>query len=126
MEGSLYLEGLLRRGMKRRENKETADPILEEAMMFSSMVGVEILSDVGQTNERVDALLLEMSEGLAKVQLNINKVDRRFTELDHRIEVLEESRRYYQEFLVADAGRHQTLQWEIGVLRTRCGLVWTN
>ena len=120
MEGSPYLEGLLHRGFKRRKNKETANPILEEAMMFTSMVRVEVLSDVGQTNERVDTLSLEMSEGLAKAQLNINKVDRQFTELDHWMEVLEESRRHYQEFLAADVGRHQTLQWEIGVLQTRC------
>ena len=51
--------------------------------MFTSMVGVEVLSDMGQTNKRVDALLLETSEGLAKAQLNINKVDRQFTKLDH-------------------------------------------
>ena len=110
MEGSLYLESLLWQGMKRHENKETANLILEELMMFTLMVGVEILSDMGQTNERVDALSLEMLEGLAKVQLNINKVDRRFTELDHRAEVLEESRRHYQEHLAADVGRHQTIQ----------------
>ena len=83
MEGSPYLEALLKRGFKRRENKETADPILEEAMMFTSMVGVEVLSDMGETNERVDALSLETSEGLAKAQLHINKVDRQFTKLDH-------------------------------------------
>ena len=92
MEGSPYLESLLKRGFKRRENKETADPILEEAMMFTSMVGVEILNNVGQTNERVDALSLEMSEGLAKAQLNINKVDRKWVEVDHQVEVLKESR----------------------------------
>ena len=64
---------------------------------------------------------------LAKAQLNINKVDRQFTELDHRTEVLEELRRHYQEFLAVDAGRHQTLQQEIRVLRTRCdGLVRKN
>ena len=96
-------------------------------MILTLMVGVEVLSDMGQMNERVDALSLETSEGLAKAQLNINKVDRRFTELDHQMELLEESRRHYQEFLVADEGRHQTLQREVGVLWTRCdGLVQTN
>ena len=75
MEGSPYLEGLLCQGLKRRENKETANPILEEVMMFTSMVRVEILSDVGQMNERVDAFSLETSESVAKVHTNINKVD---------------------------------------------------
>ena len=117
----------MRRGFKRHENKETTNPILEEAMMFTSMVRVEVLSDVGQMSKRVDALSLETSEGLAKVQLNINKVDRQFTKLDHRTEVLEELRRHYQNFLVAEEGRRGTVQWEIGVLWTRCdGLVRTN
>ena len=45
-------------------------------------------------------------------------------EVDYQVEVLEESRRHYQEFLVANTGHHQTLQQEVGVLRTRCdGLV---
>ena len=88
---------------------------------------MEVLSNVGQTNERVDVLSLETSEGLVKAQLNINKVDRWFTKLDHQVEVLEESRRHYQQFLAVDKGRHQTLQQEISMLRTRCdGLVWMN
>ena len=127
MEGSPYLEALLKRGFRRCKNKETTDPILEEAMMFTSMVGVEMMSDVGQANERVDALSLEMSEGLAKAQLNINKVDRKWVEVDHWVEVLEESRRHYQQFLAANEGRRQTVQQELGMLRTQCdGLVRTN
>lgn len=60
-------------------------------MMYTAMVGVKMMSDVGQMNERVDALSLEMLESVVKCHININKVDRRFTELDHRTEVLEES-----------------------------------
>ena len=121
------MEALLHRSFKRQENKETTDPILEESMMYMVMVGVEVLSDMGQTNERVDALSLETSEGLAKAQLNINKVDRQFTELDHHTEVLEESCHHYQEFLLAHDQCQRTQDREIGVLRTRCdGLVWTD
>ena len=96
-------------------------------MMYTSMVRVGVLSDIGNTNERVDVLSLEMSEGLAKAQLNINKVNRKFVEVDHCVEVLKELRRHYQQFLVADKGRRSTVQRKLGVLRTRCdGLVWTN
>ena len=43
------------------------------------------------------------------------------------MEVLEESRRHYQQFLAVDEGRRSTVQQELGVLQTRCdGLVWTN
>ena len=95
--------------------------------MFTSMVGVEVLSDVGNTNERVDALSLETSEGLVKAQLNTNKVDYRLREVDHQVEILEESRRHYQQFLVVDKGRRSMVQQELGVLRTWCdGLVRPN
>ena len=63
----------------------------------------------------------------AKAQLNINKVDWKFVDVDHQVEVLEESRRHYQGFLAADKGKQQTVQRELSVLRTRCdGLVRTN
>ena len=95
--------------------------------MYTVMVGMEVLSNVGQMNKRADALLLEMLEGLAKAQLNINKVDRQFTELDHRMEVLEESHRHYQQFLLIYDQCQRTQDREIGVLRTRCdGLVRTD
>ena len=127
IEGSPYLEALLKRGFWRRENRETTNPILEEAMMFTSMVGVEVLSDVGNTNKRVDALSLETSEGLAKGQLNITKVDQRLGEVDHWVEVLKELRWHYQQFLAVDEGRRSTVQQELGVLQMRCDrLVRTN
>ena len=97
---SPYLEALLQRGLRRRENRETANPILEEAMLFTRMVGVEVIKDIANTNERVDTLSLEMSEGVAKVNTNLNKVDCWVGEVDHQVEILEESCCHYQEFLV--------------------------
>ena len=41
-----YPDTLLRRGLKRREARENADPILEEAMMYSATVGVELMADI--------------------------------------------------------------------------------
>ena len=90
----------LRRGLKRRENRETANPILEEAMMYTRMVGVEVIKDIANTNERVDTLSLEMSEGVAKVNTNLNKVDYWVGEVDHCVEILEQSHCHYQEFLL--------------------------
>ena len=70
-------------------------------MMFSSMVGVEILHNVANTNERVDVLSLETSELIGKVQVNLNKVDQVVGEVDHQVEILEESCCHYQGFLEA-------------------------
>ena len=63
--------------------------------MFTSTARVEVLNNVGHTNERVDALSLETSEELVKAQLNINKVGRWVTELDHQADLLEESGQHY-------------------------------
>lgn len=87
------MEALLYQGLKRRESQETADPILEEGMMFTSIVRVKMLDDIANTNKRVDQLSLEMLEGVVKAQLNINKVDCQVGEIDHWLELVEDSRR---------------------------------
>ena len=118
--GSLYLEALLRRGLKRRENKETANPILEEVMMFTGMVGVEVIEDIANTNERVDALSLETLENVVKVHTNLNKVDRWVGEVDHQVEILEEFCQHYQEFLLVDQQCQVLYNREIQTLEVWC------
>ena len=60
IKGSPYLEALLKRGLKRRESWETTDPILEEAMMYMTVIGTELCIDDANMMERVDLLSLEM------------------------------------------------------------------
>ena len=48
---SLYLLVILKRGLKRREAWEMVDLILKEGMMFSLMVGVELMNEVVDVNE---------------------------------------------------------------------------
>ena len=114
--GSLYLEALLKRWLKRKESKETTNLILE-VMLYTGIVGVEMLDDITITNERVDQLLLETSEGMLKANLNLNKVDCRVGEIDHWVEILEESCHHYQEFLVADQQCQISYNWEIQMLK---------
>ena len=42
---------ILKRGLKRREAQEMVDPILKEGMVFSLMVGVELMNKVVDVNE---------------------------------------------------------------------------
>ena len=53
---SPYLMVILKHSLK-REAEETTDPILE-AMMFTSMVGVELVSEVADINNKVDKIIL--------------------------------------------------------------------
>ena len=96
-------------------------------MMYTSMVGVEMLDDVANTNKRVDLLSLEMLESVAKAHVNINKVDQQVGEIDHQVELLEELRCHYQEFLRTNKHWLIRLNQEIQTLKVRCdGLVQTN
>ena len=48
-------------------------------------------------------------------------------DVDHRVELLEELRRHYQEFLVTNKHQLISLNWEIQTLKTQCnGLVQTD
>ena len=40
---NLYLDTLIRRGLHKKELKETANPILEDAMMYTAAVGMELM-----------------------------------------------------------------------------------
>ena len=83
--------------------------------------------NIAITNKRVDQLLLETSEGVAKTNLNLNKVDHQVGEIDHEVEILGESHRHYQEFLVADQQHQVSYNWEIQTLKVQCnGLVRTD
>ena len=55
-----YLLVLFKRGLSRREPQETADLILKEGMMFSSMVGVELTNKMVNINQRMDNFKAEV------------------------------------------------------------------
>ena len=61
-----YPDALMQRGLKRRETRETANPILEELMMYTATVGVELLHRMVDIIDTVDGMVLQTLE---------NKVD---------------------------------------------------
>ena len=66
------LEALLKRGLKRWECQETANLILEEAMLFTSIIGMDLVKDLANTNEQI-----------VKGVQNANEVDQKVGEIDH-------------------------------------------
>ena len=54
-----YPDAILRCGLLRKEPKETANPILEEVMMYSAVVGTEMLSRMADIIDTVDGMVLE-------------------------------------------------------------------
>ena len=57
---SPYLSAMFKRGLRKGEARETAELILEEGMMFTSMVGVELTNEMVDINQRMDDFKAEV------------------------------------------------------------------
>ena len=62
-----YPDALLRWGLHQKEPRETADPILEDVMMYSTAIGVEMMEGIAIVHNAVDRSMLEASERKAEV-----------------------------------------------------------
>ena len=85
-----YPDAILRRGLKRREQRENADPVLEEVMMYSATTGVECLYGIVDIINTVDGMVLLLLEQVVKEANNLHKVDTKVGEVDTRVEIVEE------------------------------------
>ena len=62
-----YTDALIRRGFYKGERRETAHPVLQDAMMYTSAVGMEIMEGLAIVQDAVDTAALERSERKAEV-----------------------------------------------------------
>ena len=62
-----YPDAIIRRGLHKKEPRETADPVLEEAMMYSVVVGMEMMEGLALTSDVVDRIVLDRAERKAEV-----------------------------------------------------------
>ena len=62
-----YPDAIIRQGLHKKELKETADPVLEEAMMYSAVVGMEMMKGLAMVHDAVDRSALETSERKVEV-----------------------------------------------------------
>ena len=88
-----YPDAILRRGLKRREEWENTDTILEEAMMYTVVVLVELLSRMADIINTVDEMVLEALEQQVKEVANLGKVDDVVGVLDAQVKIAEEWKR---------------------------------
>lgn len=122
-----YLRAVLKRGMKRREGWETADPILKEVIMYSTAVDMDVellegMVSIIDTMEMVEVKVIKQKE---KVGANFQKLDNSVGVIDMRVEIIKEWKRDVTDH-IHDTGEaqgevHHQLQavlvgmsWEMG------------
>ena len=57
-----YPDAIIRQGLHKKEHRETAEPVLEEAMMYTAVVGMEMMEGLAMTSDVVDRMVLAESE----------------------------------------------------------------
>ena len=62
-----YLKAILARGLHQKELRETINPLVEESMMYSAVVGTEMLCGMADIINMVDGMVLEQSERKVEV-----------------------------------------------------------
>ena len=82
-----YPNSIIRRGLHKKEPQETAKPVLEEAMMYTAIVGMEGLAI---TSDVVDRMTLEASERKAEVDGALVWLRHQLGQRDDRITIIDE------------------------------------
>ena len=85
-----YPDTVLHRGLNRKEVKETTDPILEEAMLYSAVVGMEMLCGLADIYDSVDRMVLEQSERKVEVNGAIVWLHHQMGRRDDRLAIVED------------------------------------
>ena len=105
-----YPDTILRQGLHRKEAQETIDPMVEEAMMYSAVVGTEMISGMADIIDMVDGMVLEQSERKVEVDRAIVQLRHQLGRRDDKIMVIEEWKGNVTEHM-RDIGEAQGLIW---------------
>ena len=85
-----YPDAIIRWGLHKKEPRETAEPVLEEAMMYTAVVGMEVMEGLAMTSDTVDRMALERSERKAEVDRALVHLRHQLGHHDDRIAVIDE------------------------------------
>ena len=85
-----YPDAILCWGLHRKEAWDTIDPMIEESMMYSTVVGTEMLCGMVDIIDTVDGMVLEQSERKAEVNGAVIRLCHQMGRRDDRISVIEE------------------------------------
>ena len=99
----LYPDAIFGRDLYRKEPRETIDLKVEEAMMYSAVMGTEMLCGMADIIDTVDGMVLEQLERKAEVDGTIVRLRHGLSWRDDRVVVIEEWKE--------DVTKHM---WDIG------------
>ena len=85
-----YPDAVLRRGLHRKEAHEKIDPLVEESMLYSAVVGMEMLCGMADIIDTVDEMVLEQSEQKVEVDGAIVQLRHQLGRRDDWISVIED------------------------------------
>ena len=85
-----YPDAVLRQGLNQKEPRENANPVLEEAMMYSTVVGTEMLCGMADIIDTVDGMVLEGLERKVEVDGAIVRLCHKMGRVETWVSVIEE------------------------------------
>ena len=85
-----YPDTIIRRGLHKKELRETAEPILEEVMMYTAIVRMEMLEGLVIMLDTIDRMVLEVSERKAEVDGALVRLCHQLGHRDDHVAVIEE------------------------------------
>ena len=85
-----YPDAIIRRGLHKKEARETADPVLEEVMMYTAIVGMELMEGLAMTSDAVDRMALEASERKVEVDGAIVRLHHQLGARDDHVAIFDE------------------------------------
>ena len=94
-----YPDAVLCQGLKQKEERETANPILEDAMMYSAVVGIEMLCRLADVHDSLDGMVLEQSERKVEVDGAIVWLRHQLGRRDYQLEIVKEWKRDVMEHM---------------------------
>ena len=107
-----YPDAIIRQGLHKKEPRETAEPVLEEAMMYTAVVGMEVMEGLALTSDTMDRMTLERAERKAEVDGALIRLRHQLGQRDDRVAIIEEWKTDVMEHM-RDVGEVQ------GVIRGR-------
>jgi hypothetical protein len=99
-----YVGALIKRGLMKGEAWENISPEVEEGMMFSTVIGIELVEGLADLGDTIDGVSKEVEVTKANTTRNVGSINRRVAEVDVRVVALEEHRDHVQMVEVANMG----------------------
>ena len=85
-----YPDAIIHRGLHKKEPRETAELVLEEAMMYTAVVGMEMMEGLALTSDVVDRVVLDQAERKAEVDGALVCLRHQLGSRDNRVAVIED------------------------------------